>query len=391
MRLGKLFAPPVLRTGKERERHATWLELFYDLVFVAAVAQLATALYADYTIPGLLRFCLLMVPVWWAWVGHTFYLTRFDTDDVGHQLLTMLQMIAVASLAVNVSRALGPTSREFALSYVAIRGILVAEYLRAGWYVPVARPLTHRYAAGFGIAAFLWLVSVAVPPPFRFALWGIGIVIDFLTPLTGGSIHFRFPPHHMHLPERFGLFIIIVIGEAVAGVVTGEGRSGLSSVSAISGVMGLVIAFALWWGYFEGARGAANRVVSSFEHVSRYQLWLYAHLPLVMGITAAAVGVRHIIGLASFEPLPHLQAIMFSGAVGASCLSLVSLFVAAYPARRSWELQRFLVPYYVIALLGIATGVVGDALPGVAVLAVLMALCIAQIAFSLRGLPKGKG
>lgn len=388
MKIGKLFAPPVLRTGKERERHATWLELFYDLVFVAAVAQLATGLNADYSIAGILRFCLLMVPVWWAWVGHTFYMTRFDTDDVGHQLLTMVQMIAVASLAVNVSRALGATSVGFALSYAAIRGILVAEYLRAGRHVPAARPLTNRYAAGFGFAAFLWLLSVALPPPFRFALWAVGIVIDFLTPITGGTIHVRFPPHHMHLPERFGLFVIIVIGEAVAGVVAGEGQGRLSFVSAASGVMGLVIAFALWWGYFEGARGASNRVVSSFEHVSRYQLWLYAHLPLVMGITAAAVGVRHIVGLSPFEPLPHPQAFLFSGAVGASCLSLASLFIAAYPARRSWALQRFLVPYYVIALLGVATGWVGGALPGVAVLAVMMALCIAQIAFSLRGLPK---
>ncbi|HEY5996219.1 MAG TPA: low temperature requirement protein A [Candidatus Deferrimicrobiaceae bacterium] len=391
MRSGKLFAPPVLRTGKERERHATWLELFYDLVFVAAVAQLASALFADYTYPGMLRFCLLMVPVWWAWVGHTFYLTRFDTDDVGHQLLTMVQMIAVASLAVNVSRALGPASREFALSYAAIRGILVAEYLRAGRHVPAARPLTNRYAAGFGIAAALWLLSVALPPPYRFGLWGVGIVIDFLTPLTGGSIHVRFPPHHMHLPERFGLFVIIVIGEGVAGVVTGEGMGGLSPVSAISGVMGLIIAFALWWGYFEGARGAANRVVRSFEQVGRYQLWLYAHLPLVMGITATAVGVRRIIALAPFEPLPPPGAVLVSGAVGASCLSLAGLFIAAYPARRSREMRRFLVPYYVIALLGLATGVAGNSLPGVALLAVMMVLSIAQIAFSLRAIPQGEG
>jgi low temperature requirement protein LtrA len=79
------FKPPRLRSGEqgEKERHATWLELFYDLVFVAAVAQHATGLGKDYTWLGMSRFFVLFVPVWWAWVGHTFYLSRFDSEDMG--------------------------------------------------------------------------------------------------------------------------------------------------------------------------------------------------------------------------------------------------------------------------------------------------------------------
>src|SRR5512140_30194 len=102
-----LFKPAALHAGKEQERHATWLELLYDLIFVAAVAQLASLLNADYSLPGATRFAFISIPVWWAWVGHTFYLTRFDTDDLGHRMLTMVQMIAVAALAVNVPEALG--------------------------------------------------------------------------------------------------------------------------------------------------------------------------------------------------------------------------------------------------------------------------------------------
>jgi len=382
-----LIKPPALQTGKERERHATWLELFYDLIFVAAVAQLAATLHDDYTIHGLLHFAFLSVPVWWAWAGHTFYLTRFDTDDLVHRLLTMVQMIAVAALAINVPGAFGATSGAFALSYTSIRAVLVAEYLRAGRHVPAARPLTNRYSAGFGAAALLWGLSVFLPVPARFFLWGIAIAIDFLTPITAGAIHFRFPPHQMHLPERFGLFTIIVIGEAVVGVVAGEGKVGLAFVPGLAGVMGLIIAFALWWGYFEGVRGASIRVVASFEHVRRYQLWLYSHLPLVMGIAATAVGVRHVIGLAPLQPLETVPCWILSGAAGASCLALNSIFLASYPARRSRELQRYLIPQYLIALLGIATGALGDRIPGVAILAILMVLSVTQIAFTLRDRP----
>ncbi|HEY5999486.1 MAG TPA: low temperature requirement protein A [bacterium] len=383
----RLFKPPALQSGSERERHATWLELFYDLIFVGAVAQLAATFYGSYDFGGLARFAFLSLPVWWAWAGHTFYLTRFDTDDAGHRLLTMAQMIAVAAMASNVAGAFGPSSGAFALSYAAVRAVLVAQYLRAGHHLPEARPLTRRYSRGFGAAALIWALSVLFPPQARPLVWAAAIAVDFLTPITAGTIHSRFPPHQMHLPERFGLFTIIVLGEAVVGVVSGEGTGGLALVPALAGVMGLVIAFALWWGYFEGVGGASIRVVRTFEHVPRYQLWLYAHLPLIMGITATAVGVRHVIGLPPFQPLPAAAGWILSGAVGASCLALAAILLASYPAGRYRELRGRLAAYLVIAILGIGTGFIGGRVPGVAVLAILMALSVAQIAFSLQGLP----
>lgn len=383
-----LFKPPRLRSGEEAEteRHATWLELFYDLVFVAAVAQLATSLGNDYSWAGMLRFCVLFVPVWWAWVGHTYYLTRFDTEDVGHRLLTMAQMAAAASLAVHVPAALGATSAGFALSYATVRFILVAEYLRAGRHIPVVRPLTGRYAAGFGVAASLWAISALVTLPWRFGLWGAALAVDVLTPLTAGMLHVRFPPHLMHLPERFGLFTIIVIGEAVVGVVMGFGTEGLTLRSGMAGIMGLLVAFALWWGYFEGAKGAAVRALSASRHVRRYQQWLYSHLPLLMGITATAVGVKHVIRLAPGDALPFPEGWLLCFSLGSSVLALNAIFLAAFTGRTR-HLHRFLIPHYVIAFLGIATGAVSGILPGIALLGILTLLCTAQIFFSLREMP----
>jgi low temperature requirement protein LtrA len=116
-----IFKPPSLRSGydREKERHATWLELFYDLVFVGAVSQLASILNENYSPLGVLKFSALFVPVWWAWAGHTFYLTRFDSDDVGRRILTLIQIIAVASLAPGFAN-LSSTAKNQRLSPLLI-------------------------------------------------------------------------------------------------------------------------------------------------------------------------------------------------------------------------------------------------------------------------------
>jgi low temperature requirement protein LtrA len=380
-----LIKAPVLRSAEtvEKERHATWLELFYDLIFVAAISQLANSLSSEYSLTGFLKFALLFIPVWWVWAGHTFYLSRFDTEDLVHRLLTMVQMTAVASLAVHLPSALTSGSTGFALSYAAVRFILVAEYVRAGRHVPVALPLISRYVRGFGTAAAIWAGSVLVPAPWRYWLWGIAMIVDFAAPLTAGQLHAKFPPHLSHLPERFGLFTIIVIGEAVAGVVFGLGRTGLTTVSALSGLMGMLIAFALWWGYFEGAKGAVTRRLQSRSHVKYYQQWLYAHLPLLMGITAVAVGVKHVISLQPSEPLHSLEGWLLCGTTGLTVLSLSAIFLASSSEEEKELFRRLAKPYYLIAFLGVATGSLSDRLPGLAILAILTLLCIAQIVVSL--------
>ncbi len=152
-----LWQSPRLRISEENEtgRSATWLELFYDLIFVVAIAELGHNLSGNISLSGFLGFVALFVPIWWCWVGATFYATRFDTDDVGHRLLMLLQMAIVATLAVNVHHALGETSIWFALSYAAARSILVIQYLIARYYVPVARGLTTWYA--------MWALSMLSP------------------------------------------------------------------------------------------------------------------------------------------------------------------------------------------------------------------------------------
>jgi low temperature requirement protein LtrA len=386
----ELIRPPVLRSGveKERERHATWLELLYDLVFVAAISQLASNLDKDFSFVGFFNFSIVFVPVWWAWIGHTYYLTRFDSDDVVHRLFTMLQIVAVASIIIHLPDALGESSKGFALSYAAVRSILVIQYWRAGRHNQRVRPLLNRYMIGFGSAAALWVASTFIPTPHRFIVWYFAMGVDFFAPMTAGHLHAKFPPHLAHLPERFGLFTIIVIGEAVVRIIMGVRAGHLISLSAAAGIMGLIIVFTLWWGYFEGVKGAGTRQLTSKNHVRAYQQWIYSHLPLTMAIASLAVGIKRVITLSPSAMLPFQEAWILSVSLGVCLLSLNTIFLSSYPGRPPDDVLRFIRPNYGLAFLTCLVGGLGTIFPGIAILGILTALSILQIIFSLLFLPE---
>ncbi|MGA7563009.1 MAG: low temperature requirement protein A [Desulfobaccales bacterium] len=319
-----VWKPPRLRIGEggEAERHSTWLEQFYDLLFAAVVAQLTFELSQDLSGSGVFTFVVLCVPVWWAWAGQSFYADRFDTDDLGHRLFIIAQMFAVAAMAFNVHAGLGRGSAGFALSYAAVRFLLVGEYLGAHVFVPAARSLTKRFALGFGLAAALWLVSAWIPAPSRFYLWGLGLLVDVATPLGAGKLHSQLAPHPGHLPERFASFILIVLGEAIAMMVVGLTKHAWSTQSGLTAALGLSLAFSLWWVYFDNIDGAAIRAARTQGRIWLYQGWLYAHLPLVIGLSASAVGVQYAIASPQDLALPALGRWLVCGALALTLLAI---------------------------------------------------------------------
>src|SRR5258707_9677914 len=165
MNLQLIQAPKLWPANPEKERRVTWTELFFDLIFVAAVAQVGTPFSHDYTSAGLLRYCFLFVLIWMAWSGNTLFFTRFDTDDLLQRLFTLIQSFIAAVMAANAKDALDSVSSAgFGAAYASMRVILVLQYLRAR-RVPETRVLTTRYAVGFGLAAGLWLLSAFIPTP----------------------------------------------------------------------------------------------------------------------------------------------------------------------------------------------------------------------------------
>lgn len=274
----------------------TWLENFYDLIVAIIVYQLSRDLNQDVSISGFLSFVALFIPVCWSWIGVTFYSTRFETDDLTHRLLMLLQIAAAVFMAVSIPDGVGKNSGWFALSYAVIRTILVVEYLRTRQHVSPARQLTTKYSIGFSIAAGIWFVSICVPPPIRFVFWIIGLVVDIGTPLFfSRQLSVQFAPDIHHLPERFGSFTIIVLGISILGVVNGIAAHNWTTSSVISAGLGLGIAFSLWWIYFDTVDGSEIRALRENKQIGIYVTWLYIHFPLIIGFTAFGVSVEHIV------------------------------------------------------------------------------------------------
>ncbi len=384
-------------TSNNTTRHATWLELFYDLVFVVVIFQLAHNLEEDFSLYGFLGFLALFVPVWWSWTGAAFYATRFDTDDLGHRILILLQMVGAAALAVNVSDGLGNDSAGFALSYAAIRIILVLEYVRTGRskFFSSATPLIRRYIRGFSCAAILWIISAFIPPPFRFLLWGIGLAIDFATPITAGKLHSQFfAPHISHLPERMGLFTIIVLGESVLEVVAGVSSTKFDIYSMSMLALGLSIPFSLWWLYFDSIDGAPIRALREKGKFGVYSLWLYGHFPLVVAITSVGVGLGYITSNLPGLTLSYSEQWLVCGTVALSLgaqgiLQLSSayyyLFAGStqdYRASIRWATYRITSAGMILLI-----PILGIPLSPFLLVCILAAICIAQVVIDLKQHP----
>src|SRR5262249_7586377 len=230
----------------------------------------------------------VFVPVWWAWMGFTFYANRYDTDDLPYRLLTLLGMFGVAVLATTAPGVFKGAAVAFPLAYVGDRVVLLVLYVRARRHVAEARRLATTFLLAFGAAVVIWLASLAVSKPWNYAVWGCALVLELGAPIFAWRQIPRAPIHPRHIPERFGLLTLIVLGESVLAVLVGvsEVRSDVPSGGAA--IAGFLTAAALWWIYFNfiseetvGGRGIFGGLV-----------YTYVHFFVVVGLAALGAGVK---------------------------------------------------------------------------------------------------
>ena len=369
----RVLAPPRIRQLEDDgTRHATWLELFFDLVFVVAVAQLAGALSNDLTLHGFLVFCGLFVPVWWTWVGYTFYADRFDTDDAVHRVLTLGGMFSVGALASVIPDAAEGDTVPFALAYVAVRVFVIALNGRAWLHLPAARPLLNVYLPAFSAAAALMLVSVAVPAPARYWLWAVALALDVGTPLAVRRRIEAVPIHASHIPERIGLFTIIVLGETVVAVVIGTSAVAWSLESGVVAALGFVLGAGFWWVYFDYLDG--EMLIGRGTWVG--QAYLYSHLPLTAGVVALGVGVEHAVEETAGNGLHDGTRWLLCGGLALAFAALAVIHHVASWGRRdadTWLRLGVVVVALAVALLGGGLG----PLAVTGALAACVAACVA--------------
>jgi low temperature requirement protein LtrA len=316
--------PPRLRTvgAEDEERHATWLELFFDLVFVICIAEVVHTLEDDRTLGGFLGTAGLFVPIWWAWVGYTVYADRFDTDDLLHRVLVLAGMLAVIAMALSVHDALHGGSARFALTYVAVRTVVLLLNARARRHAAPARPLLNLYLAAFTASAALWLVSVLVPEPYRYLLWAVGTTIELSAPWLGRRQIAQAPIHASHMTERYGLFTLIVLGESVISVAQGAAGIDWEPGTLAVALTGFLVVACLWWIYFEYISGLANR------SVLQGLCFNYAHLPLLAGLVSVALGIELAVVESATHELERATAMALGGGTALYLLALTALHAA---------------------------------------------------------------
>ena len=382
------WQPPRRIADREEDRSVTFLELFYDLVYVVIVAELAHALAGDVSWAGVGRFAFLFVTVWWAWWNGTSYHDLHGNNDIRTRVFTFLQMGVVAAMAVFAHNAMGEGSTGFALSYAAFQFVLLLLWWRSGVHDPAHRPLSQPFVAGYLLTTLLFVVSVFFAEPVRFYLWGAALLISLLLPATMFMVGRDDPEIQAQidlitavspsLVERFGLFTIIVLGEVIVGTVGGLAEHHhLDWGVGITAALGMLIAVGIWWLYFDFI--SHHKPLPSRNMVFT---WFYLHLPMTIGITAVGAAVLNIVEHAG-EHLPGEVRWLLVGALALVLLTITLLMhTIQYPNenRRIYNAGGWsaLISAIVIALLGLTS------LEIMPLLIIVILLLLAPVFYSFR-------
>jgi low temperature requirement protein LtrA len=371
--LRSLVRPPDLQTGEDRS--ASRLELFFDLAFVLVVAELAIELRDDVTPQGALRFAGLFTTVWWAWVSSTLYANRFDHDDVVYRLYKLAGMAAVIGMAASAAEATGERFGVFVGCQLVLRATLFLQYQRAYRHVPAARPIVRLYLAGAGAGALLWAVSLLVPRPAAFALWAGAVLVEALVPLLATRHSTDVPLHVEHLPERFALFVILVLGESVAGVAHGLHDASWAPSAIPVAALSFVLAAGLWWSYFDLAGARAKRLLNEVggERSDRaHDVYIFGQLPLTLALAGVGAGVELAVVQSGQGEVPVGTRFLLAGGVA---VYLVSMMITdsgmSRGTRRGWWWPL------AAAVLAILDALLE--LPAVVVMGLLAALLVAVV------------
>ena len=269
------------------ERRASWLELFFDLCFVVAVGAVAHTLHGEPTIAGLALFAALFIPVWWSWMEYAWYATSFPEGGLFNRFGALAAMLTVLAMAAQVGNASHGEPRGYILGFVVFHAIVVTLFLRAARLYPERQAFSMRYATGFGLAGAVWLLSLALPEDVRQWVWIAALLIDLVTPWTAVLAVVERTFDVSHIPERYGLFTIIVLGEAIIAVARSMSEATWTPAAVTAAVAGFVIAVVVWWAYFAHphAELLLRGRLASF-------IWGYGHIFVWMGIAISGVGIE---------------------------------------------------------------------------------------------------
>jgi low temperature requirement protein LtrA len=353
------------------EKRVAPLELFFDLVFVFALTQVTALMAENPTWSGLGEGMLVLAALWWAWAAYAWLTNYVAAEEDRERLLMLAVMGAFLIAALAVPEAFGDDALVFAVAYAAARWLHIFIFAEANDDVDTGQAIVRL--ARTALPAPLMLIAAAfVGGTAQAVIWILALAIDFAGPFVFGVRGFQVSAGHF--AERFGLIVIIALGESIVAIGAGlEGDVDAGVVAAAA--LGLIVACSLWWAYFDwvalDAESRFRRARGDRRAMIARDSYSYLHLPMIAGIVLIALGVKKTIGDVD-EPLKTVPAVALFGGI--------ALYYAGHVGFRFRNTHtlyrgRLVALVVAVALIPLATEV--DALVAVGLAAALTSAVIA--------------
>jgi low temperature requirement protein LtrA len=362
----------VLRGDEER---VTPLELFFDLVFVLAITQCTALMAAEPTWQGLARGLLVLGVLWWCWVGYAWLTSVIDPEEGPVRIAFFAAMAALLVTALAVPHAFNDSGLVFAISYGFARyGQIVLLYMAGRENNNLRHSVITGLVGSSTIGITLLVIASQLNGAAQGALWLLALTLDMAGPLLFGVEGWMLVPGHF--AERHGLIILIAIGESIVAVGAGSGAAVEIGVITAA-VLGIVVAAALWWLYFDvvatvAARRLARATPGREQNSMARDSYSVLHLPMVAGIVLVALGMKKTLGHVDH----HLKIETATAMFGGMALYLLAHVAFRYRNIHSINKQRLVMAALLVALLPLVIEI-----PALAALAILAALLVALISY----------
>ncbi len=356
------------------EDRVTPLELFFDLVFVLALTQCTALMAGEPTPAGIAKGLLVLGVLWWSWGGYA-WLTSVVNPEEG--IVRLAIFAAMAALLV-VSLCVPEAFDESALLFAAAYGVVRAAHIVLFTVASRGDAALRRSVTGLGVSTAIG-VGLLVAASFadglvQGALWALALLLDLGGPFLFGVEGWKLAP--AHFAERHGLIVIIALGESIVAIGVGA-EIGVDAGVVAAAVLGMVVAAALWWLYFDvvalvAERRLSNAVPGREQNSMARDSYSYIHLPMVAGIILIALGMKKTLGAVG-EPLELVTA--------AALLGGTALYLLAHIAFRLRNVHTLNKQRLTCALLLLALLPVAIELPSLAALGMLAAVMVALIVY----------
>lgn len=354
------------------EKSTSYLELFFDLVFVFAVTQVSALVRDDQTFAGLGRGSLLLLMLWWSWSLYTWTTNWTGTDRLGIRLSLIGAMAAALVMSAAVADAFTTGGIWFAFSYLVVRIFVAAMYWIGSRRSIAQRAALMTFLPLSLLAPFVVLAGAYFDGTKRLVIWILAIVIDMLSAANAGRAMWEIDPGHF--AERNGLFVIIALGESIVAIGIGATLTERRPQLIASLILAFAGAAVLWWSYFDRAARAAEEYLKNAEGQERGRFardaYTILHLPIVIGIVLFAVAAEEVVAHPDQSLSPEIR---FALVVGVG-LVLLGIVAAAYRATHQVPYERMAAAVAMVLLAFLAGGTRADVLMAVVVLIVSLAL-----------------